>query len=212
MTELRVWRAHERDRETAFQLVQEYNDAVDVVLRDSPESFEKDYFGQARACGWRKRARQVVGCIALRPLRAEEQAAEIKRMYVRPEFRGSGAALALLVALEQYAEAHGYEWLYLDSKDDLKAALRFYDRHGYEACERYNHNPQATVFLRKALHPRAEQCRRIDLGCEPKRAIALGQPTGSGRDSALVWSAVRVRADLQSPEKNLEEDESVVMR
>jgi len=65
--------------------------------------------------------------------------------------------LALLVALEQYAEASSYEWLYLDSKDDLKAALRFYDRHGYEACERYNHNEQATVFLRKALHPRAER-------------------------------------------------------
>jgi ribosomal protein S18 acetylase RimI-like enzyme len=157
MTELRVWRAHERDRETAFQLVQEYNDAVDVVLRDSPESFEKDYFRPGAGLWLAQTGRQVVGCIALRPLRAEEQAAEIKRLYVRPEFRGSGAALALLVALEQYAEASSYEWLYLDSKDDLKAALRFYDRHGYEACERYNHNEQATVFLRKALHPRAER-------------------------------------------------------
>jgi ribosomal protein S18 acetylase RimI-like enzyme len=99
----------------------------------------------------------VAGCIALRPLRTREQAGEIKRLYVRPEFRGSGAALALLVALEQYAQASGYEWLYLDSKDDLKAALRFYDRHGYEPCERYNHNQQATVFLRKALHPRPER-------------------------------------------------------
>jgi hypothetical protein len=62
----------------------------------------------------------------------------------------------LLVALEQYAQASGYEWLYLDSKDDLKAALRFYDRHGYEPCERYNRNQQATVFLRKALHARPE--------------------------------------------------------
>ena len=44
MTELRVWRVGEKDRETAFQLVQEYNDAVDVVLRDSPESFQQDYF------------------------------------------------------------------------------------------------------------------------------------------------------------------------
>jgi ribosomal protein S18 acetylase RimI-like enzyme len=160
MTELRVWRVGERDRETAFQLVEEYNEAVDVMLRDTPESFEHDYF-RAGSGFWLAQAKnQVAGCIALRPLREREQAGEIKRLYVRPEFRGSGAALALLVALEQYAEASGYEWLYLDSKDDLKPALRFYDRHGYEACERYNRNQQATVFLRKALHPRAEQSER----------------------------------------------------
>jgi ribosomal protein S18 acetylase RimI-like enzyme len=160
MTELRVWRAGERDRETAFQLVEEYNDAVDVLVRDSPDSFEQDYFRPGAGLWLAEAGKQVVGCIALRPLRTLEQAAEIKRLYVRPEFRGSGAALALLVALEQYAEASGYEWLYLDSKDDLKAALRFYDRHGYEACERYNRNQQATVFLRKALHPRAERMYR----------------------------------------------------
>jgi ribosomal protein S18 acetylase RimI-like enzyme len=155
MTELRVWRAGERDRETAFQLVQEYNNAVDVVLRDSPESFQKDYFRAGAGLWLAETGKQVAGCIALRPLRTHEQAGEIKRLYVRPEFRGSGAALALLVALEQFAEVSGYEWLYLDSKDDLKPALRFYGRHGYEACERYNRNQQATVFLRKALHPRA---------------------------------------------------------
>jgi ribosomal protein S18 acetylase RimI-like enzyme len=161
MTELRVWRAGERDRETAFQLVQEYNDAVAVVLRDSPESFQQDYFRPGAGL-WLAEARgQVAGCIAMRPLRTREQAGEIKRLYVRPEFRGSGAALALLVALEQYAEASGYEWLYLDSKDDLKPALRFYDRHGYEPCERYNRNQQATVFLRKALHPRVERAERM---------------------------------------------------
>jgi ribosomal protein S18 acetylase RimI-like enzyme len=156
MTELRVWRAGDKDRETAFQLVQEYNEAVDVALRDSPESFQQDYFRPGSGLWLAQTSKQVAGCIALRPLRTQEQAGEIKRLYVRPEFRGSGAAMALLVALEQYAEAKGYEWLYLDSKDDLKAALRFYDRHGYESCERYNRNQQATVFLRKALHPRAE--------------------------------------------------------
>jgi ribosomal protein S18 acetylase RimI-like enzyme len=157
MTELRVWRVGEKDRETAFQLVEEYNDAVDVALRDSPESFEHDYFrpGSGFWLAQSQCGSQVAGCIALRPLRTREQAGEIKRLYVRPEFRGSGAALALLVALEQYAQASGYEWLYLDSKDDLKAALRFYERHGYEPCERYNRNQQATVFLRKALHLRA---------------------------------------------------------
>ncbi len=161
MTELLVWRAGPKDREIAYQLVAEYNEVVGVVLRDSPESLHTEYFAE-RAGVWLARTRgQVVGCIALRPLADRDLAGEIKRLYVRPEFRGSGAALALLVALEQYAEASGYEWLYLDSKDDLKAALRFYDRHGYERCDRYNCNPQATVFLRKPLRQRSEQDRGI---------------------------------------------------
>src|SRR5258708_24703104 len=110
MTELRVWRVGEKDRETAFQLVEEYNDAVDVMLRDSPESFEHDYFRPGSGF-WlaQSSGSQVAGCIALRPLHGREQAGEIKRLYVRPEFRGSGAALALLVALGQYAEASGDE-------------------------------------------------------------------------------------------------------
>ena len=159
MTELRVWRAGVKDSETAYQLVAEYNEVVGVMLRDSPESFYREYFAE-RAGLWLARTHgEIVGCIALRPLPTHEHAGEIKRLYVRPQFRGSGAALGLLVALEQYAEATGYEWLYLDSKDDLTAALRFYDRHGYEPCERYNLNPQATVFLRKPLRQRTEQDR-----------------------------------------------------
>jgi len=43
----------------------------------------------------------------------------------------------------------GYEWLYLDTKDDLENAIRFCKRHGYECCDRYNSNPQATIFMRK---------------------------------------------------------------
>ena len=153
MTELRVWRAGEADQAIAYQLVEEYNEAVGVVLRDSPESFQRDYFAPASGLWLAQCGGDVVGCIALRRLSNVEHAGEIKRLYVRPGFRGRGAALALLVALEQYAEASGYQWLYLDSKDDLKDAIRFYRRHGYEQCERYNRNTQATIFLRKALPP-----------------------------------------------------------
>ena len=42
-------------------------------------------------------------------------------------------------------------WIYLDTYDDLKAAIALYIRRGYETCERYNDNPQATVFLRKQI-------------------------------------------------------------
>jgi hypothetical protein len=31
------------------------------------------------------------------------------------------------------------------------AAIRLYDQLGYERCDRYNDNPQATIFMRKRL-------------------------------------------------------------
>ena len=54
-------------------------------------------------------------------------------------------------AAEQHARAAGLQWLYLDTKDDLHAAIHFYLSTGYQPCPRYNDNPQATLFLRKQL-------------------------------------------------------------
>ncbi len=89
----------------------------------------------------------MVGCIALRPLNAFPASGEVKRLYVRPASRGKGIAGLLLDALHEHARTVGYEWLYLDSKDDLADAIRFYEKRGYRACARYNDNPQATIFM-----------------------------------------------------------------
>ena len=64
---------------------------------------------------------------------------------------GRAIAGLLLAALDDYAIAAGYKWLYLDSKDDLVAAIQFYEKNGYSRCARYNDNPQANVFMRKQL-------------------------------------------------------------
>ena len=72
-------------------------------------------------------------------------------MYVRASHRGSGIADSLLEALEEYALKSGYEWLYLDTTDSMKAAARFYERNSYGVCARYNENPQAALFMRKRL-------------------------------------------------------------
>jgi len=89
----------------------------------------------------------------LRPLLSVPDAAECKRLYVRPEFRGKGLAKSLMDILEAFAARLGLDWVYLDSKDDLEVAIELYRRRGYEPCERYNDNPQATIFLRKATQP-----------------------------------------------------------
>jgi GNAT superfamily N-acetyltransferase len=94
---------------------------------------------------------QPVGCILYKPLPQRPSSGEMKRLYVRPEHRGQGIALRLLETVEKFSRSRGNHWLYLDTKDDLAAALQFYRRQGYQLCERYNDNPQATIFMRKAL-------------------------------------------------------------
>jgi GNAT superfamily N-acetyltransferase len=132
-------------------LLDEYYEAVDVMKRDTPAAIA-DYLSDEASGLWIAYVEELpAGCVVLRPLPSIEAATECKRLYVRPQFRGRGIAEALLDAMEEYALEKAAKWVYLDSKDDLKDALRIYVRRGYEACERYNDNPQATVFLRKKL-------------------------------------------------------------
>jgi ribosomal protein S18 acetylase RimI-like enzyme len=135
----------------AWAIVSEYYDAVSVAVREDRGAFEHEYFADGAGVWVARFGSDVAGCIALRRLEAFPHAGEIKRLYVKPEARGQGIAALLLTALEEYAAAAGYEWLYLDSKDDLKAAIRFYEKHGYQHCARYNDNPQATIFMRKRI-------------------------------------------------------------
>jgi GNAT superfamily N-acetyltransferase len=137
--------------EEAYAIVREYYEAVGVVVREDAAEFAHDYFGEGAGIWLASEGEKTLGCIALRPLPQIDSAGEVKRLYVKPEARGRGVAELLLKALEEYACGFGYRWLYLDSKDDLVDAIRFYQKHGYEVCERYNENPQATIFMKKEL-------------------------------------------------------------
>ena len=135
----------------AQQLLGEYYEAVHVVQRDAPGALQEMLTDTCSGMWVAYAEGEPVGCVVLRRLASIAAAAECKRLYVRPSARGQGIAEQLLDTMEAYARGQGLEWIYLDSYDDLKAALALYRKRGYVACERYNDNPQATVFLRKWL-------------------------------------------------------------
>jgi GNAT superfamily N-acetyltransferase len=148
---VRVYRADLSEADAAYRIVSEYYEAVGVVVREGRAAFENEYFGEGAGLWLATANDEVVGCIGLHRLPQLHESGEIKRLYVRPGHRGQGVAEALLMELEGYAAQHGNKALYLDSKDDLESAIRFYRRHGYQPCERYNDNPQATIFMYKQL-------------------------------------------------------------
>lgn len=83
--------------------------------------------------------------------RLEEDVAEIKRMYVVPDRRGSGLSRALLAALEDAARDLGYERVRLDTGVHQHAALRLYRGAGYSDVDDYNNNPYASYWAEKRL-------------------------------------------------------------
>lgn len=135
----------------AIALLHEYYEAVHVVQRDKPGSVQKLIDAPASGLWLAYMDDEAVGCVAMRKLASIPHASECKRLYVKPSARGNHIADLLLDAQEAFARSQGIEWVYLDSYGDLKAAIAIYEKRGYERCERYNDNPQATVFMRKYL-------------------------------------------------------------
>ncbi len=134
-----------------FSLVEEYYDAVQVVARDDRAKM-LDYLADSESGVWLAYCdTSAVGCILYHPLPHMGSVGEVKRLYVRPAFRRRGIAQELLENLERFALNRDAEWLYLDTNDELRVAIAFYERNGYVRCPRYNDNPQATIFMRKRL-------------------------------------------------------------
>ena len=83
--------------------------------------------------------------------RLDDEACEIKRMYVAPEARGAGRARELLTALEAAARELGYAVARLDTGPRQPQAERLYRGAGYAPIGNFNRNPMASFFGEKAL-------------------------------------------------------------
>jgi GNAT superfamily N-acetyltransferase len=83
--------------------------------------------------------------------RLDDEACEIKRMYVVPGGRGRGVGRDLLAALESLARALGYAVARLDTGAKQAHAQRLYERAGYVSVPDYNGNPYAAFWGEKRL-------------------------------------------------------------
>ena len=78
---------------------------------------------------------ELGGCVGMKPSDAES--AELKRLYVRPAFRGRNLGEVLTRRIMDDARAAGYRKLRLDTLPGLKTALALYRRLGFREIEPY---------------------------------------------------------------------------
>lgn len=133
-------------------LFQEYADAIQVDL--CFQGFAQELAGlpgaYAPPSGRLLLARcdgALAGCVGLRPFEPDHARAaggrvcEMKRLYVRPAFRGRGIGRKLATAVVDAARAIGYERMRLDTLAHMAAAIALYRSLGFADVPPYRHNP-----------------------------------------------------------------------
>ena len=85
------------------------------------------------------------GCIALRPI--DRDTCEMKRVYLRPEWRGRGIGRELAEAIVDAARRIGYRRMRLDTIPSLKPAIALYRSMGFRVIAPYRAIPTSCAFF-----------------------------------------------------------------
>ena len=142
------------DLATVRELFDEYQRSVDAPVCFASfdaelASLPAPYFAILLA----EKNGRPAGCVALKAL--DPVSAELKRLYVRPAFRGLGLGEKLIRAAAAQAQTHLFARLRLDTLPSMAAAIALYRRLGFSAIARYNDIPEPdALFFELSFSPR----------------------------------------------------------
>jgi putative acetyltransferase len=139
--------------------------SVERMVAEGVAFFVLRVDGEAAGCGGILLVRQEEtcgrgGCGVGRPAHNRpahnEEYGELKRMFVRPRFRGGGFGKMILDRLAEHAREHGVTLLRLETGIHQEAAIRLYERHGFQRIGpfgAYTGNPMNLFFEKRVGSP-----------------------------------------------------------
>jgi putative acetyltransferase len=141
--------------EEVRRLLREYEASLGVSL--CFQGFERELAelpGEYAPPGGRlllaREAGHAVGCVTLR--RLNDETCEMKRLYLRPGFRGRGAGRLLAMGIIDEARKIGYKKMRLDTLASMQEAMALYESLGFKRIEPYYRNPiPGAVFMELKL-------------------------------------------------------------
>lgn len=115
-------------------------------LRELPVMYDPKYGGIIMCL----EEDEFIASIAVR--RIDDATCELKRMYVKPGYRGKGIASGLLRQAIELASAKGYSKMRLDTLATMTSAIALYRRNGFYEIPAYYFNPESNVvYLERKL-------------------------------------------------------------
>ena len=137
--------------ERAKELIREYAQSLDFDLKfqdfdKEMEDFPGQYASPAGCLYIALDESQPIGCVALRDL--GRGICEMKRLYVKPLFRGRKVGKLLAEIVIKAARGMGYDYMRLDTVPSMKQANTLYNALGFKQIAPYRFNPieGATFF------------------------------------------------------------------
>ena len=147
--------ANPGDFEAGKRLFEEYALSLNVDLSfqnfsKELESIHEQYHAPTGALLLARDGDVFAGCSGIRKL--DEQTAELKRMYVKDEYRGYRIGVNLLERSINLAGELGYKFIRLDTLENMSKAQQLYRSFGFYEIPAYRFNPlPGTLYMEKEL-------------------------------------------------------------
>ena len=90
---------------------------------------------------------ELIGTVAARCLDSDNGIAELKRLYILPEYQGKGYGELLFGLAIAYTKDQGYKIIRADTRYDRAASLHLIDKHRFRRIEQYNDNEFAELYF-----------------------------------------------------------------
>lgn len=122
--------------------IQHYDDEIKNLESKYGQPYGRLYIAYCKG--------EPAGCIGLRKI--DDRICEMKRLYVRPGFRGKNIGKQLIRRIIEDAKEIGYAHMLLDTLPFLESALHLYKGFGFYEIESYNDSPvSASIYMRLNL-------------------------------------------------------------